>query len=76
MVTHESNPNPELKYCFTCGICEKKFTRKQTLKAHVLSHAKNSHLKYSHACNLCHRKYTQRRILQVHIKSVHKTNPN
>ena len=51
MLTHESNS--DLKYPFTCDLCQEKCTREQDLKNPILTHESNPDSKYTFNCDLC-----------------------
>jgi len=51
MLTHESNP--ELRYPFTCGSCQNKFTCKSDLRKRMLTPDSNPDFKYPFSCESC-----------------------
>ena len=69
---------PELKYPFTCDPCQRKFTRKSSLRTHMLTHKSNqsnTDLKYPFTCESCKKKFKQKINLRVHMLT-HESNPD
>jgi uncharacterized Zn-finger protein len=54
---------------FGCGVCDKKFARKDTLERHV---RENHEDPVSFKCGLCKRKFTRPSTLKLHMRDQHK----
>ena len=50
MLTHHES-DPELKYRFTCDLCQKGITQKGSLRSHMLIHESNPDLKNCFICD-------------------------
>ena len=42
-----------LKYQFTCDVCQKSFTQKYNLRSHMIIHERDPNIKYQFTCYLC-----------------------
>ena len=56
---------------FQCGQCNKKISRKSSLKAHLQSHQNEKDKSGWPECGLCGKRYSSRMLVRKHILDVH-----
>lgn len=69
---HMHQPNTTLKALkFTCDVCQKRFSFKCNLKAHMLIHSGARPFE----CNICKKAFAYKHVLKRHM-IVHQSNMN